>query len=361
MTITTTRRGRAALGITAVAIGSLLLAGCSSAPTESASTGGASSDFLPCIVSDSGGFDDKSFNALGLQGVTDAADELSTDYVKVESKGDSDYKPNIDNLIDQGCTLVVAAGYLLASATEEAAAANPDVDFVIIDDNSIDLPNVKGILFDTSQSGYLVGYAAASYSKSGVVGTFGGAQIPPVTLYMDGFALGVAKFNEDKGKDVNVLGWDFDTQEGSFTGNFTDINAAKVLSEGLIQQGADVILPVGGPIYQGTAEAIRDSSAPVALLGVDTDMYESAPDYSDLFLTSIARDMPLSIATVIENTAAGDFTKDAYIGTLANGGVAISPFHDYESKVDPALTGEIEALQKKIVDGEITVDSPSVP
>ena len=357
----TTRRGRAVVGAAALALGSLLLVSCSSAPAESDSTDAAAGDFLPCIVSDEGGFDDKSFNALGLQGVTDAADALGTDHIKVESASEGDYAPNIQNLVDQGCTVVVAAGYLLAAATEESAKANPDVDFIIIDDNSIDLPNVKGILFDTSQSGYLVGYAAASYSKSGMVGTFGGAQIPPVTLYMDGFALGVARYNEDKGTDVKVLGWDFDTQEGSFTGNFTDINAAKVLSEGLIQQGADVILPVGGPIYQGTAEAIRDSSAPVALLGVDTDMYTSAPEYADLFLTSIARDMPLSIATVIEDTEAGDFSKETYIGTLANGGVAISPFHDYESKVDPALADEIEALRVQIVDGDITVDSPSVP
>jgi basic membrane protein A len=265
------------------------------------------------------------------------------------------------NLVDEGCTLIVAAGYLLAGATEETAVANPDIDFVIIDDKSIEQPNVKGILFDTSQSGYLVGYAAASYSKSGKVGTFGGAQIPPVTLYMDGFALGVAKYNEEKGAAVEVLGWDFNTQAGSFTGNFTDINAAKVLSDSLIEQGADVLLPVGGPIYQGAAEAIRDSSSPIALLGVDTDMYESAPEYADLFLTSIARDMPLSIANVIEGAAAGEWDNDPYIGTLENAGVAISPFHDFESTVSPDLASEIETLRQQIVDGDIVVDSPSVP
>ncbi|RFA07691.1 BMP family ABC transporter substrate-binding protein [Subtercola boreus] len=359
---------RLSTGAAALAAVSLLLAGCASAPASSGTTAAAGSaapsvtaGFLPCIVSDSGGFDDKSFNALGLQGVTDAAAALGVKYVKVQSEGESDYQPNMDSLVAQGCTTIVATGYLLADATKATATANPNVNFLMIDDTSITLPNVKSIVFDTSQSGYLVGYASASYSKSGIVATYGGAQIPPVTLYMDGFALGVAKYNADKSKSVKLLGWDFATQQGAFTGNFTDINAAKVLSQGFIEQGADLILPVGGPIYQGTVAAIRDSGKGEALLGVDTDMAVSDPTDADLFLTSIARDMPLSISSVIEKDASGTFDNTAFVGTLANKGVAISPFHDFESKVDPALQGEIDALQASIIDGSITIDSPSAP
>ena len=360
-TLFTTPR-RTLAGAIALAVGSLLLASCAAAPTPASTTAAdVPSDFLPCIVSDSGGFNDNSFNALGLQGVTDAAKKLGVKHIDVQSNTESDYALNISSLIDQGCSVIVATGYLLAAATKEAAAANPDVNFIIIDDNSIDAPNVKPILFDTSQSGYLVGYAAASYTKTGKVGTFGGANIPPVTLYMDGFADGVARYNKDKGTDVKVIGWDLKTQEGQFTGNFTDINAAKVLSQTLLDQGADIILPVGGPIYQGTAEAIRDAGGENEMLGVDADMYEMAPKYSDMILTSIARDMPLSISTVIEADAAGDFTKDQYIGTLENGGVTISPFHDFEDKVAPTLAGELDALKAGIIDGSIVVDSPSKP
>ncbi|PPF90148.1 BMP family ABC transporter substrate-binding protein [Subtercola sp. Z020] len=364
----TTRRLTA--GAATLAAVSLLLAGCASAPASSNTTGPASAGgtalpvsngFKPCIVSDSGGFDDKSFNSLGLQGVTDAATALGVDYVKVQSEGESDYQPNMDSLVAQGCTTIVATGYLLADATKAAATANPGVNFLMIDDTSISLPNVKSIVFDTSQSGYLVGYAAASYSKSGIVATYGGAQIPPVTLYMDGFALGVAKYNADKSADVKLLGWNFDTQQGSFTGNFTDTNAAKVLSQGFIEQGADLILPVGGPIYQGTVAAIRDSGKGEALLGVDTDMAVSDPTDADLFLTSIARDMPLSISSVIEDDAAGTFDNAPFVGTLANKGVAISPFHDFADRVDPALQSEIDALQAQIIDGTVTLDSPSAP
>lgn len=355
------RFARPLAGVAVLAVGSLLLAGCSQAPSETGAVATTAGDFLPCIVSDEGGFNDKSFNQLGLQGVVDASEAIGSKYIKVQSDSESDYAPNIDSLVGQGCTVVVAVGYLLASATEAAAKANPDITFLMVDDSSITEPNVESIVFDTSQSGYLVGYAAASYSKTGKVGTFGGAQIPPVTLYMDGFADGVARYNTDKGTSVQVIGWDVAKQEGLFTGNFSDINAAKVLSQGILEQGADVLLPVGGPIYQGAGEAIRDAGGTSALLGVDTDMYQSAPEYSDLFLTSIARNMPLSIASVIQDVAAGKATGTTFVGTLDNGGVGIAPFHDFESKVSPTLGAEISALQAGIVDGSITVESPSKP
>jgi basic membrane protein A len=252
-------------------------------------------------------------------------------------------------------------GYLLAAATEEAAIANPDVHFIMIDDNTIEADNVKGVVWDTSQAGFLVGYASASYSKTGKVGTYGGAQIPPVTLYMDGFARGVEYHNEQKGTDVQVIGWDADAQTGQFTGNFSDINAAKVLSQGILEQGVDVIVPVGGPIYQGAAQAIRESASPVALVGVDTDMFLSDPEYSDIWFTSIARDMPKSISEVIQASATGDFSNESYVGTLENGGVLMSPFHDFESLVDPALQGELDDIEAGIIDGTITIETPSAP
>ncbi|MCS5716305.1 BMP family ABC transporter substrate-binding protein [Herbiconiux sp. CPCC 205716] len=348
------------------ATAALVLAGCASAPSDAGSASGTSpagaeGDVLPCIVSDEGGFDDQSFNQLGLEGVTLAAKALGTDHIDVQSESESDYAPNIASLVDQGCTTIVTMGYLLAAATEEAATANPDVHFVMVDDNTITADNVKAAVWDTSQAGFLVGYAAADYTATGKVGTYGGAQIPPVTLYMDGFARGVEYHNAEKGTDVQVIGWNPDTQEGQFTGNFSDINAAKVLSQGILEQGVDVILPVGGPIYKGAGQAIRESAKPVALVGVDTDMYVSDPDYDDLWFSSIARDMPKSISEVIQASASGDFSNETYVGTLENGGVLMSPFHDFTSKVAPTLQAELDTIEQGLVAGTIPIDTPSAP
>jgi len=313
------------------------------------------------MVSDSGGFDDKSFNQLGLEGLTSAAKTLGVKEIHVQSNADSDYAPNISNLIDQGCNLIVTVGFNLAAATKDAATANPKINFAIIDDNSITLPNVKPIVFDTAQAAFMGGYAAASYSKTGVVGTFGGMSIPPVTIFMDGFADGVKYYNDQKGKAVKVLGWDVATQNGNFTGGFAAGTAAKQAAQGLIDQNADVILPVGGPIYQSAAEAIRDSGKGLVLIGVDADQTQTDTKNADLFLTSIMKGMKPGVEVVTTDAAAGKFTNTPFIGTLKNDGVALAPFHDYASKVDPALQGELDKIKAGIIDGSIKVESPSSP
>ncbi|KQQ10479.1 MULTISPECIES: BMP family lipoprotein [Rathayibacter] len=358
MTITTRKAafgGLAALGVTA------LLAGCASAPEEGDSGAAATSDFLPCMVSDAGGFDDKSFNELGYTGLVEASEELGVEPVDVTSESETDYAPNLTSLVDQGCNLIITVGFALADATKAAAEANTDIDFAIIDDASIDLENVKPITFDTSQSAFLAGYAAASYSKTGVVGTFGGQPYPTVTIFMDGYADGVAYYNEQKGTDVKVVGWDVASQNGSFTGGFAAGVEAKSAAQSLIDQNADVILPVGGPIFQSAIEAIRDSGKEIAMVGVDADLYETYPDGSDLYLTSILKGIKEGTSDVTASAGAGEFDATPYVGTLENDGVGIAPFHDFESKVSPDLQGELDAITEGIIDGSITVESPSAP
>ncbi|MBY6413667.1 BMP family ABC transporter substrate-binding protein [Rhodococcus sp. BP-252] len=360
---TRSRTRRLAFGGVASLGAVALVAGCGSAPDDSGSDSGgsASGDFKPCMVSDAGGFDDKSFNQLGYEGLVEASDSLGVEPITVESASPTDYNPNISNLIDQGCNLILTVGFDLADATKSAAEANTDIDFAIIDDSSIDLPNVKPLTYDAAQSAFLAGYAAASFSKTGIVGTFGGSQLPTVTIFMDGFADGVNYFNQQKNRDVRVIGWDVPSQNGSFTGGFEANAVAKNTAQGLIDQNADVIFPVGGPIYQSAAQAIRDSSRPIALIGADADVYESDPSVGDLLLTSVTKGLKPSVDEVVANSGGGSFDNAPYVGTLENDGVGIAPFHDYESQVDPALQGELDAIKAGIVDGSITVESPSSP
>ena len=94
-------------GLTLATASALLLAGCAAAPDASSSRSAAASDFVPCMVSDKGGFDDKSFNQLGFEGITKAADELGVKPITVESTVETDYAPNIQSLLDQNCSLIV--------------------------------------------------------------------------------------------------------------------------------------------------------------------------------------------------------------------------------------------------------------
>lgn len=362
-----TSRKAALAGLATIGASALVLTGCAAAPGGDA-TEAPTSDFLSCMVSDSGGFDDHSFNELGLKGLEAAAKEIGGKTKSVESASEDDFAPNIEAEISEGCNLIVTVGFLLSAATNEAAANNPDIEFAIVDDGldanndgKPDVENGKPILFDTAQAAFLAGYAAASYSKTGVVGTFGGIQIPPVTIFMDGFVDGVAYYNEVKGTDVQAIGWDKASQTGTFTGGFAAGVEAKTAAQGLLDQNADVLLPVGGPIYQSAAEAIKDKGGDIALIGVDADVYNTDPTVKDLLLTSVMKGVDAGVHDVVVAAAGGDFDNTPYVGTLENGGVGLAPFHDFESKVDPGLQGELDDLKAKIISGEVEVTSPSTP
>jgi basic membrane protein A len=353
---------------TAALTAGILLAAtaCSAAPEADggASSGAAASDFKPCIVSAIGGFDDRAFNQLNLEGVQGAADELGVEVGQASSNSSDQYDGNITAMIDNGCTLIVTIGFDMATATRDAAKDNPDTDFVIVDsalseDNGdpLTLDNVKPVLYNTAEASYLAGYVAAAASKSGMVGTFGGMQIPPVTAFMDGFAQGVEKYNEAHGADVKVLGWDREAQNGLFVGNFTDTTQAAALSQSLLDQGADVIMPVAGTLVSAAATPLQDSGSDIALVGVDSDGYVLNTDFQDLFLTSVLKNMAITTKDVVLEAANGGFSSDTYTGTLSNDGVGIAPLHDRESSVDPAVLDEVEELQQQIADGDIIVET----
>ncbi|MEO6201129.1 MAG: BMP family ABC transporter substrate-binding protein [Cryobacterium sp.] len=365
MTITTRRAlsGLATLGVVA------LLAACAQAPADSGSpSAGEKLDFVPCVVSDFGGFDDKSFNESSYDGIKKAAADLGVDFKQAESTSEDQYSSNVSSMVDQGCDFILTVGFALANATRDAAKKSPDTKFAIIDSalsnddfSPLTLDNVKPVLYDTAQAAFLAGYLAAGTSKTGVVGTYGGLQFPSVTIFMDGFADGIAHYNTEKGKTVKLLGWDKATQKGLFAGSFDDINQGKAVSTGLIDQRADIILPVAGPLFQGTAQAIQDSVKDVAIIGVDSDLFETAPEFKEMYLTSVLKQMSDAVELIITDAGKGDFTGEPYVGTLENKGVDIAPLHDWESKVDPALMTEIEALKADIISGKLKVESPSTP
>ena len=347
------------------------LAACGQAPTTEPTSGGSGStneptatatDFLGCIVSDAGGFDDKSFNQLSFEGLTRATDELGAESKSVESNSEAEYGPNIDGLAAEGCNAIVSVGFALSPATVEAAMANPDTDFILVDDaadndfdGQKDAENIKPLLYNTAEAAFLAGYLSAGYSEAGKVGTFGGMEFPTVTIFMDGFKQGVDHYNEVNGTAVEVVGWDGKT--GTFTGGFEANADAKTAASNVVAQGVDVILPVGGPIYQSALQVIQESGRDIALIGVDADLFETDPNTQDVVLTSILKTMDLSTYEAVMASAEGTLDFEAYVGTLENGGVGIADLHNFADKVDAALIAEVDALKADIIAGKVTVTS----
>ncbi|WGD37035.1 BMP family ABC transporter substrate-binding protein [Lysinibacter sp. HNR] len=338
-----------------------LLSACGTAPDKNGGGSAASNDFMPCMVSDEGGFDDNSFNQLSFEGLQAATEQLGVKSREVESNAETDYPSNLNSMVDAGCEIIVSVGFKIAEATAEAAQANPDVNFAIVDVDDMGIDNVQSIIFDTVGAAFLAGYVAADTTTTGVVGTFGGAQIPSVTIFMDGFVQGVEYYNQQKGTNVSVLGWDYKTQTGSFTGGFEANQTAKSAATALIDQNADIIMPVGGPIFRSAAAAITDSGKDVAIIGVDADLFESAPEFQSMYLTSVLKGLAEGVEASVLAAAKGNFNNTPFVGTLENGGVGIAPFHEWESRVSATLADELETVKAGLIDGSITATSDASP
>ena len=319
-----------------------------------------------CLALDTGGVDDKSFNAAswaGAQAIAKSNKNVTVSYLPASSG--ADFAPNIKKFVDQKCNVIIGVGFAISGAIIASAKANPKVKYAVVDDAALDcnadysvcnpVKNVKGLTFKTQESSFLAGYAAAAFSTKGVVATYGGAPYPTVTAFMDGFAQGVYYYNQVKKKGVRVLGWNRDTKNGEFVGDFSNTSKALQISKNFEQAGADVIFPVAGGLGGATAQNSMDGGKSVTIW-VDTDGYVSAAKYRSVLLTSVMKGLGESIQAVIAEVNAGKFTNKAYVGTLANKGTRLASFHDLASAVPSTLSKEIAAIQKKIVAGSIKVD-----
>ncbi|GAB3645851.1 BMP family lipoprotein [Glycomyces tarimensis] len=340
------------------ATGLFTLSACGEAPEED-SGDNAEASFQACMVTDSGGVDDKSFNEsswAGMQAAAEANDDIESSFK--ESSNESDYAPNLQSSVDDGCDFIVGVGGLMTENVNAIAEEYPDTPFAIVDGSS-ELENVYSIQFDTAQSAFLAGYVAAAQSETGTVATWGGMQIPPVTIFMDGFVEGVAYHNENKDTDVEVLGWDAEAQEGSFLNSFEDPSGGKSLTETFISQGADIVHPVAGPAGTGAVTAASENES-VAAIWVDVDGCESLPDYCSTILTSAEKNLAVAVEEAVTSAYDGT-TGGSYIGTLENDGVSLAPFHEFEDAVSDETKTELEDIKAGIIDGSITVESPSSP
>ena len=357
----------AALGAVA-----LLAAACGSSTIRpirlvsgSASASASTASFKGCMVTDTGGIDDRSFNSSAWQGMQQAqsADSSGVSVKYLQSTSQSDYVPNINAFIGQKCGIIVTVGFLMGTATQNAAKAHASSKFAIVDYTyTPPLKNVNALLFNTVQDGFLGGYLAAGMTKTGKVATFGGQKLPTVTIYMDGFWDGVQYYNQQHHKNVKVLGWSEKTQNGNFTGDFTNQTKGLTLTNTFIQEGADIIFPVAGNVGLGAAKAVQTADQQghnVNMMWVDTDGCVSAAQYCKYFITSVMKGIQTAVKTAVLGAAHGTFKGGNYIGTLANGGVALAPYHDFAAKVPAALQSELNTVKAGIENGTIKTPTKS--
>jgi basic membrane protein A and related proteins len=353
---------------TLIGTASLVLGTMTAGITAASSTATAATQFKACVVTDTGGINDKSFNQSAYYGLLDAAKvNVNISPFYLSSTSSADYAPNIASFISQGCGIIVTNGFLMGDATNTAAAANPTQKFAIID-FPVAQSNVLSLLYQTNQGAFLGGYLAAATSKTGVVATYGGINISPVTIYMNGFVAGVRYYNKTMGKHVKVLGWvpkvggqctlAACAGKGTFAGSFTDQTAGKSLTTGFFAAKADVVFPVAGSVGLGSIAAAKQAGKGHSVLWVDSNgCITDKPDCGWL-LGTVAKGIESSVQAAVLSAANGTFAGGNYIGTLKNQGTDLQ----YGGiKVPKALKATIAKIKAGIIAGKITVNPNKYP
>ncbi len=296
-----------------------------------------------CVVLDTGGENDRNFNQFTLEGARDAARAAGLPFDHIVTSSDEDYLPYIRNFVEEGCGLILTVGFLMWDATAVAAIENPDVRFAIIDaeyfpgdvfgngqyacPETVDscyseeggLDNVTSLIFAEDQAGYLAGTLAGCMTETGIIGSVSGMEIPPVVRFVTGYQNGARAVRPD----VETL--------NSYSDEFNDAYNGKIEGDKQVASGADVIFGVGGNTGNGGLLAASDLG--LMTIGVDVDQYDILPEIQSSLLTSASKNVDVAAAEAVRAYAADSLTGGVLRSTVANGGVGLAPYHDWDEKI----------------------------
>jgi basic membrane protein A len=292
------------------------------------------------VVTDIGGLNDRSFNALANAGIQRAAKELGVEERVLISESNADYVPNLTQLAQQKFDLIVPVGFLMADATNTVATKLPDSNFAIVDFSATALKdkpkNVQGLLFKEQEAGYLAGYLAGLWAKDNnakVVSTVGGQKIPPVDHYIAGFQAGAKKAFPG-----------IETLNG-YSQDFVDQAKCKEIALDQIAKGSKVVFQVAGGCGLGALDAAKEKG--VQGIGVDADQAY----LGEHVLTSALKKVDVAVFNAIKRAQDGSFKGGTdVIATVENGGVGLG-------KISPAgqkYADQVKEIEDQIASGEIT-------
>lgn len=314
-----------------------LLVGCGSSNDEV-----SSGDQVKIgMITDVGGVNDESFNQSSWEGLQAVQKELGEDKIEVqvlESTQDADYDSNIDQFIDQEMDLIIGVGYKLEKAIEKASKAYPEQKFAIVDCAYQTQPeNVTSLLFEDNASAYLTGLIAGKMTKTDKVGFIGGMEGVVISKFENGFKAGVKDANPKA--EISV----------QYANNFSDQALGKSIANQMIKNGVDVVFPAAGAVGIGAIEAVKENNK--MAIGVDRDQNNLAPDN---VITSAMKNIDVAVGNLAKSFVDGTYESGkVIIGSLATGGVGISPTSD--KNVPAEILEYVEAQTKEIVDGKIKV------
>ncbi len=309
-----------------------------------------------CMVTDSGGIGDKSFNDLTWKGVQQGIEEFGVEGNYIQSTQPSDFASNLTACKDSGAQLIICVGFMMTDDCKKAATENPDIYYAGVDMGGFGLDNFRGVGAEMAQSTYLAGYLSAGMSETGKLGWYVGIMGPAVQIFGDGWYYGIQAYNEAHGTNVESIGYDAnDPGKATATGSWIDADKGRALGQSMMNEGVDIILPVCGGVGSATAAYMQEQGKGY-VIGVDQDWTQTYPEYSDHILASVTKLVNVHVYDAIKRVVTNTWEGGDYILTLENGGTDLA--YNPAIEIPEDLKAEVAALKEKIISGEIVIPAP---
>jgi len=315
------------------------------AADDTADEGCASADvFCVGLVTDVGEIDDKSFNQSAWEGVQRAEAELGAQIDFIETQDAKDYATNIALFADNGYDVIVTVGFALGTATLEAAAKYPTVNFIGVDQFQGEAAaNVAGLIFSEDKAGFLAGALAAMLSESGTVAAVLGTNlVPPVVAFKEGYEAGARYINAD----INLIST---YHPGGLDVAFTDPEwGATTAAQAIDTNGADVVFGAGGKTGNGALIEVASREG-VYCIGVDSDQWETVPEAHPCLVSSAMKLITPGVFDLISAAKDGAFPTGNFVGS-----VGLAPFHDFDAQIPQEVKDRLAEIDAGLQDGSIS-------
>ncbi len=300
---------------------------------------GSADDTLKIACLLPGPANDGGWNTLMYNSLKHQEEVYGAEIAFTERTPASDYEEIFRGYAEAGFDVIFGHGFEFGEPATKIAEMYPDVTFIINSTNISQGPNLGSFLVYDFESGFAQGAIAATVSKSGIVGFVGGIEIPPIVNQAAGFVAGAKYVNPD----IEV--------KSILTGSFDDIAKAKEVALSMISEGADVLVGDADEASHGVFEAAEENS--VYVIGCSTDLYETAPDYRDIILTSVTEDMAKGHELIVKGILDGTFTAKNYLVGFESGAVALAPYREMESVFSAEQLAAIDEVIEGLKSGSI--------
>ncbi len=308
-----------------------MLAGC-----ESTHKADAKKRLKVGVMLSEDGLGDQSFNDMAFDGLVKARDEqrIVFDYKELADAGS--YEKAFNQFIKDGTDLIIGVGFTQQEAMEKVAKAHPKQPFVLVDAVS-DVKNITSLTFKEDQGSYLAGLIAGMKTDTNTVGFIGGADVPLIHKFADGFKQGVKKVNPD----AQVL--------VQYAGDFGKDKLGKKIADEMIDQNADYIYPAAG--FTGVGALKEAQARHIHAIGVDSDQYFLA---EKAVVTSMMKRVDVGIYQTVK-----DFAKDKKLTNhhivlgLKEKGVALAPIRVMTLTVDQQK--QFNQIKQDLTNGSIQI------